>query len=478
MGGEEIFPSLPRREIKTMRGLTTRLHHLGALLVLLVGAVVAALVLALVMPMGAKPAEAAFPGTNGKIAFVSDRNDPNAGTENSTACEVFMMDPNDSNQTNLTNDTTKCDESPTFSPNGSKIAFNSYDGNDAEIYVMDANGSNRTQLTNNDVDYNPPAFSRDGKKITFASTLDGGADAEIYVMDASDTDGDGVGDHLTQLTDNSAQDTYPVFSPSPRENKIAFVSDRGGNWDLYLMDARGSNPTLITNDALVEELPNFSPDGTEIAYDVFGDSGVGTDDSDIYVVDTGGTGTPTDLTNTPTTWEDKPAFSPDGTKIVFRHHVGPFPGDNEIYVMNSNGSGTPTNLTNHAGSDWMPDWGIAVSPTVLGTNPANAATGVERNTDVSATFSEEMDSSTVNTSTFKLYQWNKKKSKWVPVNSTSTTVSYDPLSKTATLDPYGELTALLAANRKYKAVVTTGAKDTNGIALTNDLAWTFTTGSS
>jgi Tol biopolymer transport system component len=285
-----------------------------------------------------------------------------------------VMDPNGSNPTNLTNDTTKCDESPTFSPNGSKIAFNNSDGNDTEIYVMDANGSNRTRLTNDHVDDNPPAFSRDGKKITFASTLDGGADPEIYVMDASDTDGDGVGDHLTQLTDNTARDIYPVFSP--RENKIAFVSNRGGDWDLYMMDARGSNPTQITNDALVEELPNFSPDGREIAYNVFDDSGVGTDDSDIYVVSAFGTGTPTDLTNTPTTWEDKPAFSPDGKKIVFRHHVGFFPGDNEIYVMDSNGSGAPTNLTNNAAHDYMPDWGIDTPPSVIGTNPANTATGV------------------------------------------------------------------------------------------------------
>ena len=105
---------------------------------------------------------------------------------------------------------------------------------------------------------------------------------------------------------------------------------------------------------------------------------------------------------------------------------------------------------------------------------------MERNTNVAATFSEEMDSTTIDTSTFKLYRWNKKRKQWVLLNSMSypNTVSYDSSSKTATLDPYGESTALLAANRKYKAVVTTGAKDTNGVASVNNLAWTFTTGSS
>jgi Tol biopolymer transport system component len=434
----------------------------------------------LMMVWVAEPARAAFPGTSGKIAFVSDRNDPNAGTQNSRACEIFVMDPNGSNQTNLTNDTAKCDESPTFSPNGSRIAFNSYDGNDAEIYVMGADGSNRTRLTDDRVDDNPPAFARDGTKITFGSTLDGGADPEIYVMDASDTDGDGVGDHLTQLTDNSARDVYPVFSP--RENKIAFSSNRDGNWDLYLMDvSRGGNPPIkLTDDALTEGVPNFSPDGREIAYDSSDDfAEPGTNDSDVYVVSAFGTGTPTNLTNTPTTWEDSPAFSPDGKKIVFRSFVSQWV-NSDIYVMNSNGSGTPTNLTNNAAHDYMPDWGIDTSSSVIGTNPANTATRVERNTNVAATFSEEMDSTSIDTSTFKLYRWNKKRREWVPVNSTTypNTVSYDPSSKTAMLDPYGDTTALLEANRKYKAVVSTGAKDANGVALSDNLAWTFTTGGS
>jgi Tol biopolymer transport system component len=354
------------------------------------------------------------------------------------------------------------------------IAFNSYDGNDAEIYVMNPNGSNRTRLTDDRVDDNPPAFSRDGKKITFAGTLDGGADPEIYVMDASDTDGDGMGDHLTQLTDNSARDVYPVFSP--RENKIAFSSNRDGNWDLYLMDvSRGGNPIKLTDDALTEGVPNFSPDGSEIAYDSSDDfAAPGTNDSDIYVVS--GTGTPTDLTNTPTTWEDSPAFSPDGKKIVLRSFVSQWV-NSDIYVMDSNGSGTPTNLTNNPAHDWHPDWGPYTSPSVIGTNPANTATGVERNTNVTATFSEEMDPTTMDTSTFKLYHWNKKRREWVLLNSASTIVSYDSSSKMAMLDPYGESTALLAANRKYKAVVSTGAKDANGVALADNLAWTFTTGS-
>ena len=88
-----------------------------------------------------------------------------------------------------------------------------------------------------------------------------------------------------------------------------------------------------------------------------------------------------------------------------------------------------------------------------------------------------MDPFTINTFTFKLYRWNEKWRQWVVLNSASTIVGYDPSSKTAMLDPYGESTTLLAA-KKYKAVVTSGAKDANGVALSDNLAWTLTTGSS
>ena len=114
------------------------------------------------------------------------------------------------------------------------------------------------------------------------------------------------------------------------------------------------------------------------------------------------------------------------------------------------------------GSDTSP-------PTVVSTNPPATATGVSTAADVTATFSEAMNASTLTTSTVTL----------VPQGSTTpvaATVTYDSATDTVTLDP----TASLAGNTTYTATITGGsggAKDLSGNALTSDMVWSFTTGS-
>ena len=84
------------------------------------------------------PAPAAFPGTNGKIAFSSERDGDN---------EVFVMNPDGSEPTNLTNNAV-FDDDPAYSPDGSKITFVSVRDGNFEIYVMNADGSAPRRLTN------------------------------------------------------------------------------------------------------------------------------------------------------------------------------------------------------------------------------------------------------------------------------------------------------------------------------------------
>ena len=118
------------------------------------------------------------------------------------------------------------------------------------------------------------------------------------------------------------------------------------------------------------------------------------------------------------------------------------------------------------------------APTVIpnGTVPTANATNVDRTTNVTATFSEDMMASSINGQTFKLF---KKGS----TTKISATVSYNPTTKTATLNPFGSTTTRLARGTTYKAVVTTGAKDLAGNQLDQNPSlaglqqkkWFFTT---
>ena len=128
-------------------------------------------------------------------------------------------------------------------------------------------------------------------------------------------------------------------------------------------------------------------------------------------------------------------------------------------------------------------WTINNTPTVLmgSLTPLKGATGVSRTTNVSATFSEEMYPDSLRnpftnvSKTFKLQQWIATKKIWKAVPAT---VSLSNGNQTA-LDPYGATETTekpLAARKKFKATITTGAKDAAGNPLAKDFVWTFTTG--
>ncbi len=103
------------------------------------------------------------------------------------------------------------------------------------------------------------------------------------------------------------------------------------------------------------------------------------------------------------------------------------------------------------------------APTVTSTDPANSITGVARNKEISFTFSEAMDPSTINATTFTLKQGS---------TNVAGTVTYS--GTTATFTP----TAVLSSATSYTATVTTGAKNAAGVSLSSNSVWTFTTGGS
>ncbi len=326
--------------------------------------------------------EAAFPGVNGKIAFSSNRDGP------AFNYEIYTMNPDGSGQTNLTNNPDAKDWRPAWSPDGSKIAFDSQAGGYDRIYVMDADGGNLTQLTSpppNVLQHDSnPAWSPDGSRISFDRYHKIG-DPDIYTVDIYVMNADGSGQ--TQLTTDPVIAYDPAWSPDG--GKIAFNSGRDdpSALDIFIMNADGSGQTNLTSSPGVYDAgPEWSPDGSKIAFSSGG--------FEIYTMNPDGSGQ-TNLTNNAAT-DFSPAWSPDGGKIVFDSDRD---GNQEIYVMNADGS-NPIRLTNNPAADYSPSWqpvppqrmdancnGIVDAPDALNVQmwiaglPANACVALAGNAD-------------------------------------------------------------------------------------------------
>jgi Tol biopolymer transport system component len=178
-------------------------------------------------------------------------------------------------------------------------------------------------------------FPGENGKIAF--TKQGSIDLYgIYVMNA-----DGSGETRLTTTDSVVY-FYPDWSPDG--TKIAFTRSSGSEADVYVMNADGSGETRLTDNTGFDGDPSWSPDGTQIA---FISERVG--GPDVYVMNTDGSN-PTRLTTSHTNLY--PDWSPDGTKIAFSSYRN---NNYDIYVINADGSGL-TRLTTDASADYYPSW--------------------------------------------------------------------------------------------------------------------------
>ncbi len=266
------------------------------------------------------------------IAFETDR-DGN--------WEVYTMGPDGSNPVNLSNYPGD-DLDPAWSPDGKQIAFVSNRESGLEgalfIYVMDADGSNVRKLTNED-ESKWPDWSHDGLWITYAYYGD------IYIIKA-----DGSGESIN-LTNTPEVDVQPTWSPDG--SKIAFLSGVDYAWNIFVMDADGSNVVQITDNGQPGSV-TWTIDG-RILSDAWGWNdqeefchNCVVDADGANIVDAGGKGT---------LKEYVPFWTVDGQRVEVAH-----PDGDEIYLVGDIFPDVFFNLTNNPAADRNPDWPANCGP--------------------------------------------------------------------------------------------------------------------
>jgi Tol biopolymer transport system component len=176
------------------------------------------------------------------------------------------------------------------------------------------------------------------EKIAFISNRDG--NTEIYAMNSD-------GSEQTKLTNNN-MNFWGGLKWSSYANKIAFCAYLSSkNFKIYTINIDGSEQTVLTDNSYDNSDPSWSPDGEKITYELLAFSG---DSPNIYAMNSDGS-KKINLTNNSYLNTD-PTWSPDGEKIAF---ISWESGDYEIYSMNSDGSGR-TNLTNNPSYHYSPTW--------------------------------------------------------------------------------------------------------------------------
>jgi len=293
-------------------------------------AVVLVAAAALLVPSDAEAQTA--PSVNGRVVFASDADGD---------WDIWTMNADGTDRVKLTNDGTEGphDAQPTWSPDGTRIVFQSTrgPGEDGDVYVMNADGGNVQRVTSNAHPEYSPDWSPDGSRIVFGSIRDGETpndadDGDIYVIGA-----DGSGERNVTDAFEAQPGQFQWFDKdpdwSPVADVIAFSSARvvaasasdGAFYRIVTMRPDGSNQTVVSdpndpgNDPFPDsspnhdEMPKWSLDGRWIA---FGTHQQPEQQWDVQIVRANGTDQQNVLPDEQ--WEDLwPTWSPSGTEILF-----------------------------------------------------------------------------------------------------------------------------------------------------------------
>lgn len=225
--------------------------------------------------------------------------------------------------------------SPAWSPDGSRLAYVSFESKKPIVYVQNIYTQQRTVVANFKGSNSAPTWAPDGQRLAVTLTRDG--NSQIYVVGVN-------GEGLQRLTQSSSIDTEPQFAPDG--NTVYFTSDRGGSPQIYRVSTQGGAPSRVTFTSNYNVSPHVSPDGRKLAWVTRRDGrysiairDLGRDSGEIILGDTGR--------------DESPSFAPNSRWILYAARTN---GRDELRFVSVDGK-TRLRVSSTSSEVREPAWG-------------------------------------------------------------------------------------------------------------------------
>lgn len=227
-----------------------------------------------------------------------------------------------------------------------KIVFSSDRGGNSDIWSIEDNGINLRQLTDDSAKDYAPQWSPDGTKIAYCKFSSDQWNGDLYIMN---WDGSGSVKIVSGIACGSsirwsADGQYIFYGKAPAQCSAK----------IYRSKTDGSNEILFLDPAIVQKAEvwdyDFSPDGSEIVFHA--QNGCNSNTFELYIVDSDGVSDVTTLHSDGSNYEDFPVWTSDGTAVVWRLTDG---SGSNIHIINADGTGdTKLTTVSLSGREYYP----------------------------------------------------------------------------------------------------------------------------